>query len=67
VHVILDIQNADDKMIQALKGVFKLYPAAKVEIKKEKIGSLKIAMTQLENKEYETFADFDSYKKAMNG
>jgi phosphoribosylcarboxyaminoimidazole (NCAIR) mutase len=53
-------------MIQALKGVIKLYPVAKVEIKKEKNSSLKAALAQLKNKEYETFQDFKSYKKAMN-
>jgi hypothetical protein len=66
MRVTLDIQNADDKMIQALKGVIKLYPVAKVEIKKEKNSSLKVALAQLKNKEYETFQDFKSYKKAMN-
>jgi hypothetical protein len=39
---------------------------AKVEVKKEKTGSLKAALSQLKKKEYETYADFESYKKAMN-
>ncbi|MDR0579176.1 MAG: hypothetical protein LBG21_01040 [Campylobacteraceae bacterium] len=65
--MIVTIANANDKMIEALKNVLKSYPTAKIEIKKEKTSSLKIAMSQLKNKEYKTYADFESYKKAMNG
>jgi hypothetical protein len=66
MHIILDIKNADDKMIKALRGVLKLYPSVKVAVKKEKGGAVARAVKQIKNGEYEIYSDFESYKKAMN-
>jgi hypothetical protein len=64
--MIITITNADDNLLKTLKNIIKPYhPSAKIEVKREKIGSAKKALEELKNKEYETFPDFQSYKKAM--
>ncbi|MDR2789361.1 MAG: hypothetical protein LBB59_00035 [Campylobacteraceae bacterium] len=63
--MIITITNADDKLLKTLKNIIKPYSTVKIEVKKEKTGSVKKALEELKNKEYETFPDFQSYKKAM--
>lgn len=70
MQIHLTIDNADEKLLKALKGVINLYPNAKLKTQiptksKTKESSMQKALKELKNKEYESFKDFKSYKEAM--
>lgn len=64
----LIIENVSTDLAKAIKSVAKLTNAkitTKPSAKKQKGSTLKAALQELENGEYETFENFKAYKKAM--
>ena len=63
--MIVTIENANEKLLKAIKSVVELYPKAKVEVKKKPSKKLLEAIKQVENGEVESFKNFEEFKKAM--
>jgi len=56
MQATLQITNADENLIKALKGVIKLYPQAKVKVNKEKTDKEKYEFLRLkETTSYKTY------------
>ncbi|RDU62111.1 hypothetical protein CQA53_09515 [Helicobacter didelphidarum] len=80
MQVTLQISNADEKLIKALKSVISIHPQAKLKIEQEKLTEngytpefeAEILKEMKEHKKaikkgiIKTYHSFEDYKKAMN-
>lgn len=68
MEVNFSISNADEKLINAIKSVIKLYPQAKTKVKicKKPSKELLKAVREAESGEVVHCADFDEYKAKIN-
>lgn len=68
--VNMTIQNADNALVQALKSVCKLYPAAKVSVKKQNSLAYELKTDQKEvlesykNGTLKTYSSMEEYEAA---
>lgn len=67
--VNMTIQNADNALLQALKSVCKLYPAAKVSIKKNSLkaelkAEQKEVLESFKNGTLKTYSSMEEYEVA---
>ena len=62
--IVFEAENANEEFLKVVKDIAKL---ANIKLKtKKKESSTQKALQELENGEYETFEDFNAYKKAMS-
>lgn len=69
MNVALDIQNADESLVDTLKSVIKLCPKAKFKIKKEEnqktLKAINEAESMLKSGNHKTYNSLEEYNKAM--
>ena len=63
--MLITIENADKKLLDVIKSIIKLSPNANLKIEKEPKNDLLEAIEEVKNRKFETFKDFETYKKAM--
>lgn len=62
--IVFEAENANEEFLKVVKDIAKL---ANIKLKtQKKESSTQKALQELENGEYETFEDFNAYKKAMS-
>lgn len=62
--IVFEAENANEEFLKVVKDIAKL---ANIKLKtQKKESSTQKALQELDNGEYETFEDFNAYKKAMS-
>lgn len=65
--IVFEAENANEDFLKIVKSAAKLANIKlKTQKKRECFSSTQKALKELDNGEYETFEDFNAYKKAMS-
>lgn len=65
--IVFEAENANEDFLRIVKSAAKLANIKlKTQKKRECSSSMQKALKELDNGEYETFEDFNAYKKAMS-
>lgn len=65
--IVFEAENANEDFLKIVKSAAKLANIKlKTQKKRERFSSTQKALKELDNGEYETFEDFNAYKKAMS-